>query len=234
MAKLSSILLQNTPVRTKRQTHILQLWKNSNSRVTSAHKTFLLYLTFPVCASPQPGHQWNPFQQLLHLALSQASRDPYWRNTNKCKQPRLALHFWPVRNSLPSVPPLQTVTGHTQKGHPSPAPPAGLLGRHWLQVGSICLSCIVYNPLARPEPKPNEAAARCAKMATAAWCQPSTPPSVPRPGPAAAHRQLIHFILWHQTDLPELYECKKLLTSYPQSSFGNEVIHAIYILIYQQ
>lgn len=106
MAKLSSILLQNTPVRTKRQTHILQLWKNSNSRVTSAHKTFLLYLTFPVCASPQPGHQWNPFQQLLHLALSQASRDPYWRNTNKCKQPRLALHFWPVRNSLPSVPPI--------------------------------------------------------------------------------------------------------------------------------
>lgn len=105
-AELSSTLLRNTPARTKWQTHILQLRKNSNSRVTSTHKTFLLYLTLPVCASPLPGHQRNPFQQSLHLALSQASRDPYWRNknTNKCKQPKLALHFWPVRNSLPFIP----------------------------------------------------------------------------------------------------------------------------------
>lgn len=111
--------LQDTPGGIKWQSHTLQCWKNPNSFLTSAQKAFLLYLTFPVCASPQSGYQRKPPQQLLHLALPASKQ----RSTLK-KQKHKQLQTAKTRSALLTCkefasihpPPLWILTDHMQKG----------------------------------------------------------------------------------------------------------------------
>lgn len=80
--------------------------------------------------------------------------------------------------------------------------------------------------------KPKHEAERWVGMATAHDPNPALHLLSPAPSPPAPPP---HSFIFGSKDLSEMYKHKKFLMSYPQpSSAGNEVIHAVHILIYHQ
>lgn len=190
--------------------------------VTSA-QPWLLYLTFPVCARPGPGHQHKPPQQLPPRLQQQQTESTFkqQKNTNNANSQSSPWAFdrWGIRchSSLQGL--------HIPRERGRFPPSTTRFKRSFLATSlTIRFSELKWNQSTRqsvgwgwPQPMiPTQHSTYCPLLR-----------SPPAPPP--------HSFIFGSKDLSEMYKHKKFLMSYPQpSSAGNEVIHAVHILIYHQ